>query len=115
MGKNSNDWKERLGVVFSTADNYDYVTEDNQEVVETLPKNRQRLRVSIEKSGRGGKTVTVVRGFVGTEDDLKALGKMLKTRCGVGGTVKDGTAEIQGQLRDKVIQLLRTDGYSDTK
>lgn len=115
MGKNNNDWKDRLGVVFSTNSDYNFVTEDDTDEAETLPKNQQRLRVSIEKSGRGGKTVTVVRGFVGTDDDLKALGKFLKTRCGVGGTVKEGTAEVQGQLRDKVIELLRADGYTDTK
>ena len=115
MGKNNNDWKDRLGVVFSTSSDYNYVTDDVDEDVVTLPKNQQRLRVAIEKSGRGGKTVTVVRGFVGTDDDLKALGKFLKTRCGVGGTVKDGTVEVQGQLRDKVIELLRNEGYSNTK
>ena len=114
MSKNTNDWKSRLGVVFSTDSNFSFQTEE-ENVSETLPKNRQRLRVSIEKSGRGGKTVTVVKGFVGTTDDLKALGRLLKTRCGVGGTVKDGVAEIQGQSRDRVIEILRSEGYTDTK
>ena len=114
MSKNTNDWKSRLGVVFSTDSNFSFQTEEDN-VSETLPKNRQRLRVSIEKSGRGGKTVTVVKGFVGTTDDLKALGKLLKTRCGVGGTVKDGVAEIQGQYRERVIEILRSEGYTDTK
>lgn len=115
MSKNNNDWKDRLGVVFSTDRNYGFQTENETEEKETLPKNQQRLRVSIEKSGRGGKTVTVVKGFVGEDGDLKALGKLLKTKCGVGGTVKDGVVEVQGQLREKVIQLLRSEGYSDTK
>lgn len=114
MSKNTNDWKSRLGVVFSTDSNFSFQTEE-ENVSETLPKNRQRLRVSIEKSGRGGKTVTVVKGFVGTTDDLKALGRLLKTRCGVGGTVKDGVAEIQGQYRERVIEILRSEGYTDTK
>lgn len=115
MSKNNNDWKDRLGVVFSTDRNYGFQTENETEEEETLPKNQQRLRVSIEKSGRGGKTVTVVKGFVGGDGDLKTLGKLLKTKCGVGGTVKDGVVEVQGQLREKVIQLLRSEGYSDTK
>ena len=114
MSKNTNDWKSRLGVVFSTDSNFSFQTEE-ENVPETLPKNRQRLRVSIEKSGRGGKTVTVVKGFVGTTDDLKALGRLLKARCGVGGTVKDGVAEIQGQYRERVIEILRSEGYTDTK
>lgn len=114
MSKNTNDWKSRLGVVFSTDSNFSFQTEE-ENVSETLPKNRQRLRVSIEKSGRGGKTVTVVKGFVGTTDDLKALGRLLKTRCGVGGTVKNGVAEIQGQYRERVIEILRSEGYTDTK
>lgn len=114
MSKNTNDWKSRLGVVFSTDSNFSFQTEE-ENVSETLPKNRQRLRVSIEKSGRGGKTVTVVKGFVGATDDLKALGRLLKTRCGVGGTVKDGVAEIQGQYRERVIEILRSEGYTDTK
>lgn len=109
-----NDWKDRLGVVFSTNSNYEYDT-DSTEEVETLPKNQQRLRVRIEKNGRGGKTVTIVKGFVGTEEDLKSVAKMLKTRCGVGGSMKDGEVIIQGDLKDKIVGLLKSDGYSDTK
>lgn len=109
-----NDWKDRLGVVFSTNANYEYDT-DSTEEVETLPKNQQRLRVRIEKNGRGGKTVTIVKGFVGTEEDLKSVAKMLKTRCGVGGSMKDGEVIIQGDLKDKIVGLLKSDGYSDTK
>ena len=110
----NNDWKDRLGVVFSTNPDYQYGSDDVQEQ-ETLPKNEQRLRVAIEKNGRGGKVVTIVRGFIGSEDDMKSLGKFLKTKCGVGGSVKDEEIIIQGNLRDKVIALLKADGYNNTK
>ena len=90
-----NDWKNRLQVVYSTNPDYEYITEEEQET-ETLPKNQQKLRVQIEKNHRGGKTVTIVRGFIGTDDDLKSLAKILKTRCGVGGSVKDGEILVQG-------------------
>lgn len=110
----NNDWKDRLGVVFSTNPDYGFDTGD-QEEEETLPKNQQKLRVQIEKNGRGGKTVTIVRGFVGTEDDLKSVGKFLKTKCGVGGSVKDGEIIIQGDLKEKIVTLLKSDGYTNTK
>ena len=84
-----NDWKDRLNIVYSTNPDFNYTTEENEEA-ETLPKNQQKLRVSIEKKGRGGKTVTLIRGFVGKEEDLKELGRTLKAKCGVGGSVKDG-------------------------
>ena len=110
----NNDWKSRLGMVYST--NPDFVFEEaGAEEPETLPTAKQKLRVSIEKKGRGGKTVTLVRGFVGKEDDLKLLAKNLKTKCGVGGAVKDGEVVVQGDLRDKVIALLKTFGYSDVR
>lgn len=109
-----NDWKDRQGVVYSTNTDFNYSTDELEEA-ETLEKNRQRLRVAIEKNGRGGKVVTIVRGFVGTSDDLKSLGKYLKTKCGVGGSVKDSGIIIQGDLKDKVIALLKSDGYTDTK
>ncbi len=113
MAKN-NDWKSRLGMVYST--NPDFVYDEGEaEEVETLPKNQQKLRINIEKNGRGGKTVTLVKGFVGTEDDLKDLGKQLKTKCGVGGSAKDGVIVIQGDLKEKVIALLKTFGYNDVK
>lgn len=111
---NNNDWKSRLGMVYST--NPDFVYDDAVDAeVETLPMAKQKLRVSMEKKGRGGKTVTLVKGFVGKEDDLKTLAKTLKTRCGVGGAAKDGEIVIQGDLRDKVVCLLRNLGYSDVK
>jgi translation initiation factor 1 len=109
-----NDWKDRLNVVYSTNPDFYYETEDAPED-ETLPKQQQRLRVSIEKKGRGGKTVTVVTGFVGAEEDLKELGRMLKSKCGVGGSSKDGEILIQGELKQRVIDLLKAEGYSQTK
>lgn len=111
---NNNDWKSRLGMVYST--NPDFVFDDMEtDEAETLPVSKQKLRVSIERKGRGGKTVTLVKGFIGKDDDLKALAKTLKTKCGVGGAVKDGEVVIQGDLRDKVIGLLKTLGYFDVK
>ena len=77
--------------------------------------NQQRLRVRMEKNGRGGKTVTIVAGFVGSEADLKELGKWLKGRLGVGGSAKDGEVIVQGDFKQRVIDLLKTDGYTQTK
>lgn len=109
-----NDWKHRLGVVFSTASDYNYQTTAEEEA-ETLVASAQKLRVRIEKNGRGGKTVTIVSGFVGTEADLKALGKTLKSKCAVGGSVKDGEMLVQGDFRQRVVELLRAMGYTQTK
>lgn len=108
------DWKDRLGVVYSTNPNFEY---DNgeQQAVETLPKDRQSLRVWRDTHGRAGKVATVVRGFVGSEDDLTELGKTLKRKIGVGGSVKDGEIIIQGENRDRVLQILLDEGYSKSK
>ena len=108
--KNNNDWKARLGVVYSTNPDFQYETTAEAEA-ETLPPDKQRLIVAIDRRNRGGKQVTLVTGFVGKADDLKELGKALKTRCGVGGTAKDGEITIQGDLRDKVVALLVEMGY----
>lgn len=106
-----NDWKQRLGVVYSTNPDFKYeqesITED-----ETLAPEKQKLTVSIDRRCRAGKQVTLVSGFVGSESDLKELGKTLKVKCGVGGTAKDGEITIQGDLRDKVTALLCAMGYS---
>ena len=110
----NNDWKDRLGMVYSTNPNFQYDTGEEDEI-EPLPKNQQRLRVRMEKTGRGGKTVTIVAGFVGSEADLKELGKWLKGRLGVGGSAKDGEVIVQGDFKQRVIDLLKTDGYTQTK
>lgn len=109
-----NDWKNRLEVVYSTNPDFQYQTEEQDEIV-TLAKKKQNLRVSLDKKNRGGKIVTLVTGFVGTEDDLKEIGKFLKTKCGVGGAVKDGEIIIQGDFKIKVAELLKKEGYEKTK
>lgn len=110
-----NDWKERLNIVYSTNPDFAYTT-DKKEENETLPKQQQqKLRVSIEKNHRGGKTVTLVKNFIGTEADMKELGKVLKTKCGVGGSVKDGEILIQGEFKEKIIEILKKEGYTQTK
>lgn len=114
MGRKNNDWKKRDGVVYSTSDEFDY-SYDSDEDQETLPPSQQKLKVMLDKKARGGKQVTLVDGFVGTEDDLKELGKMLKTKCGVGGSAKDGEILIQGDHRDKVVQVLQSAGYQAKK
>ena len=98
-------------MVYSTSPNFQCITEEEQEP-QTLEPSKQRLIVSIDRKGRGGKQVTLVSGFVGTQEDLAALGKQLKVKCGVGGTAKDGEITIQGDLRDKVTELLKGMGYN---
>ena len=100
--------KKKIGVMYSTNSNYDYEYESEQE---TLPIAEQRLEAWIDKKNRGGKIATIVKGFVGTESDLKDLGKMLKSACGVGGSSKNGEIIIQGNVRDKVMKLLEDKGY----
>lgn len=112
--KKENDWKSRLGMVYSTNPDFAYETERVAEM-ETLPKNEQQLRVQIDRRNRGGKVVTLVNGFVGAEEDLKVLGKLLKTKCGVGGSVKDGVIIIQGDFKQQIVTLLNKEGYIRTK
>ncbi len=109
-----NDWKKRLGVVYSTNPDFQY-TEASEAVQETLPPERQKLIVGIDRRNRGGKQVTLVSGFVGTDEDLRELGRSLKVKCGVGGSAKDGEITIQGDLRDKVVALLQAMGYTRAK
>ncbi|RLD24527.1 MAG: translation initiation factor [Bacteroidetes bacterium] len=108
--KPQGDWKDRLGVVYSTSDEYSY-DYDGDDEAETLPSNKQKLVVTLDKKQRGGKQVTLVTGFIGIEDDLKSLGKMLKTKCGVGGSAKQGEIIVQGDFRERVKELLQKEGY----
>lgn len=102
--------KNIIGVVYSTNPDYQYQYDEVPEA-ETLPPAKQRLRVSLDRHHRGGKTVTLVTGFVGTDDDLEALGRMLKGKCGVGGSAKDGEIIIQGDQQEKVRAALAAAGY----
>ena len=104
------DWKQRLGMVYSTNPDFQYTT-DEPEQAATLPPAQQNLRVWLDRKQRGGKQVTLVKGFVGSEEDLTELGRMLKSRCGVGGSAKDGEIIIQGDHRDRVVELLSAAGY----
>lgn len=103
-----------VGVVYSTNPDYQYQY-DEEPMAETLMPEKQKLRVRIEKNHRGGKTVTVVTGFVGSDNDLQELGKRLKTACGVGGSAKDGEILVQGEIKEKVVATLQKFGYTDSK
>ena len=107
------DWKDRLGVVFSTNPDFAYNTSEDSEP-ETLAPHRQNLKVWLDRL-KGGRVATVVRGYVGSADDLSELGKELKKSCGVGGTAKDGEIIIQGDHRDRVVELLVKAGYKCKK
>lgn len=109
------DWKKRLGVLYSTDPNYSYTTEEDRPEVATLPPAGQRLRLSLSRKQRGGKEVTLISGFVGSDEDLEALGKTLRQRCGVGGSAKDGEILIQGDHRTKLLTILHSLGYTQTK
>ncbi len=109
MAKKINDLSSLGGFVFST--NKDFELDNQQESTETLAPNKQQLEAHLDKKNRAGKVATVIKGFVGTDDDLKELGKMLKTKCGVGGSAKDGEIIIQGNFRDKIMEILQKEGY----
>ncbi len=106
--------KEKLNIVYSTNPNFQYEFEE-EESVESKANNQQKLYVSIDKKQRGGKEVTLVEGFVGPEEELKELGKLLKSKCGVGGSVKDNEILIQGNFKDKIYDLLVKENYKVTK
>lgn len=110
-----NDWKKRLNIVYSTNPDYHYQEEEGDMQQETLPKEKQLLHVSLDKRNRKGKAVTLVTGFIGSDEDLQELGKLLKTRCGVGGAAKDGEIIVQGDNRQKVLEILQKEGYAKSR
>ena len=101
--------KNKKGVMYSTNPDFEYEYENKE--METLPNNEQHLKVCIDKH-RAGKIAVIIKDFVGTMDDLKDLGKRLKSKCGVGGSAKNGEIIIQGNLRDKVMELLQKEGFN---
>jgi translation initiation factor 1 len=108
--------KERVNVVYSTNPDFQFQFQfDEDEEQETVDPKNQLLYVSIDRKQRGGKEVTLVEGFIGSDDDLKELGKLLKSKCGVGGTAKDGEIIVQGSFRDKVCEILEKEGYKTKK
>lgn len=109
MAKKGNSLSDLGGFVFST--NKDFEFDSNEEITETLAPNKQQLEAHLDKKNRAGKVATVIIGFIGLDEDLKALGKELKTLCGVGGSVKDGEIIIQGNFRDKIMEYLTKKGY----
>lgn len=110
MAKKISSLEDLGGFVFST--NKDFEFNNSLETEETLANNKQRLEAHLDKKNRGGKVATIIKGFQGNEEDLKTLGKMLKTKCGVGGAVKDNEIIIQGNFRDKIMEILKSEGYN---
>lgn len=96
---------------FSYSTNKDVYFDDSPDEQKTLPNNKQNLEAIFSNKGRAGKTVTIIRGFIGTDDDLKTLGKLLKNKCGVGGSIKDNEIIIQGKHRDKIMEILIKENY----
>lgn len=113
------DWKSKLsaltGVPVPETTYKPDNCEDDAVQAKALPPKQQKLRLAMERAGRGGKTVTIIRGFVGSEDDMNALCKLLKQKCGVGGTTKDGEIIIQGDHRPRLLEILKNEGYTQSK
>lgn len=110
MAKKVNSLEDLGGFVFSTNKDFEFASNDSE--TESLLPKQQKLEAHLDKKNRGGKVATIIKGFEGTEDDLKSLGKFLKTKCGVGGAVKDNEIIIQGNFRDKIIEILKAEGYN---
>lgn len=109
-----NDWKKKLNIVYSSNPDFEY-QQDETPTMETLAKEKQLLRIKLDTKQRRGKAVTLVTGFVGTEEDLNELGKLLKVKCGVGGAVKDGEIIVQGNMPNKVLLILQKEGYKKVR
>src|SRR5665647_2622072 len=112
---NQQNRKSREGIVYSTAESFEYSYNSEDHNQQTLKPAQQNLKVTLDKKQRAGKKVTLITGFIGAEEDLKELGKKLKSKCGVGGTVKDGEIMIQGDFRDRIMEILIAEGYKAKK
>lgn len=111
----NNDWKNRLNIVYSTNSNFQYEEKKITKSLNTLLKEKQLLKIQLDKHLRDGKQVTLITGFIGRNEDLQSLGKLLKIKCGVGGSVKGNTIFIQGDFRTKIFEILQKEGYYKTK
>ena len=113
----NNDWKTKLGIVFSTNPEFGQTEEVEEPTlpIHSVNPSKQTLRIEIDKKGRNGKCATLITGFIGDDVALKELAKKMKTSCGVGGSTRDGEILIQGDFRDKVMQLLLAEGYKVKK
>lgn len=116
MSKNNNSRKNREGVVYSTNPDFNFAFADALGALgESNDSNKCTLKVQLDKKSRGGKQVTLITGFSGSDDELKELGKSLKSKCGVGGSAKDGEILVQGDFRDKIVELLQSMGHKVKK
>lgn len=107
----NNDWKERLNIVYSTNPDFSYEREDDAPEQPGIAKEKQAIRVSLDKRNRKGKVVTLITGFQLSDDELDKLARLLKVKCGVGGSAKEGEIVIQGDFRNKALELLHKEGY----